>query len=235
MEALYDLLDGGHASVLDGVISLLDKHLLYRAEQSGEERDVGHLLMLETIREYGLECLSTSGELEAARQAHAAYYLRLAEEAETHLFGAVKVRWSDLLEREKDNLRAALSWSLEQAEHSRRETALRLTGALAHFSFMRWSISEGRGFLEQALANSEGVSPSVRAKALYSAEWLAYLQGDIDRAEALGQESLALYRETSDIRGMAWSFYQLGSSPTGKATTRWPIPSLKSAVPVLGK
>jgi predicted ATPase/DNA-binding XRE family transcriptional regulator len=144
VEALSDLLDGVHAPVLDGVISLLDKHLLYRAEQYGEEHETGRLLMLETIREYGLERLSTCGELEATRQAHAEYYLRLAEEAETHLFGAVQMRWSDLLEREQDNLRAALSWSLEEAEDSRRETAVRLTGALAHFSFIRWSVSEGR-------------------------------------------------------------------------------------------
>ncbi len=210
VEALYDLLDGMNASVLDGVISLLDKHLLYRTEQSDEEYDPGRLLMLETICEYGLERLSSCGELEATRQAHAAYYLRLAEEAEMHLFGAVQVRWSDLLEREQDNLRAALSWSLEQADESRRETALRLTGALAHFSFMRWSVSEGRAWLDRALANSEGISPSVRAKALVNAGWLAYLQGESDRAEELCQQSLALQREVSDTRGMVWSLYHLG-------------------------
>src|SRR5579885_585768 len=71
-EALSDLLDGTQASVLDGLSSLLDKHLLYRVEQSGEAHDSGRLLMLETIRDYGLECLATCGELEAARQAHAA-------------------------------------------------------------------------------------------------------------------------------------------------------------------
>jgi tetratricopeptide (TPR) repeat protein len=184
--------------------------LLYRVEQSGEAHDSGRLLMLETIRDYGLECLATCGELEAARQAHAAYYLRLAEEAETHLFGAVQMRWSDLLEREQDNLRAALSWSLEQAEGTRREIAVRLTGALAHFSFMRWSVSEGRAWLDRALTNSEGVSPSVRAKALNSAGWLAFVQGDLERAEALCKQSLALYRSVKDSRGMAWSLYHLG-------------------------
>jgi len=209
-EALSDLLDGTQASVLDGLSSLLDKHLLYRVEQSGEAHDSGRLLMLETIRDYGLECLATCGELEAARQAHAAYYLRLAEEAETHLFGAVQMRWSDLLEREQDNLRAALSWSLEQAEGTRREIAVRLTGALAHFSFMRWSVSEGRAWLDRALTNSEGVSPSVRAKALNSAGWLAFVQGDLERAEALCKQSLALYRSVKDSRGMAWSLYHLG-------------------------
>ncbi|MBV9229104.1 MAG: tetratricopeptide repeat protein, partial [Chloroflexi bacterium] len=210
VETLYDLLDGVHAFVLDGVISLLDKQLLYRAVQSGERRSMGRLLMLETIREYGLERLTTCGELEATRQAHAAYYLRLAEETETHLFGAMQLRWSERLEQEQDNLRAALSWSLEQGDEARRETALRLTGALEVERVMRWSVSEGRAWLDRALANSEGVSPSVRAKALYNAEWLAYLQGDLERAEELCQESLALYREINDTRGMAWSLYQLG-------------------------
>ncbi len=168
--------------------------------------------MLETIREYGLECLSTCGEEEATRQAHATYYLHLAEEAEIHLFGAGQVHWSKRLEREQDNLRAALSWSLEQGDKARRETALRLTGTLAHFSFMRWSVSEGRAWLDRALANSEGISPSVRAKALVNAGWLAYLQGESERAEALCQQSLALQREVSDIRGMAWSLYHLERS-----------------------
>jgi predicted ATPase/DNA-binding CsgD family transcriptional regulator/DNA-binding transcriptional regulator YiaG len=210
VEALYDLLDGTHAPTLDGLISLLDKHLLHRGEQSGEEHETGRLLMLETIRDYGLECLSISGEMETIRQAHATYYLRLAEEAEIHLFGAVQVRWSDRLERERDNLRAALSWSLEQGDEARKETALRLTGALAHFSFMRWSVSEGRAWLDRALANSEGISPSVRAKALVNAGWLAYLQGESDRAEEQCGESLALFREVGDTRAMTWTLYQLG-------------------------
>ncbi|HZU69521.1 MAG TPA: tetratricopeptide repeat protein [Ktedonobacteraceae bacterium] len=210
VEALYDLLEGTHAAVLDGIISLLDKHLLCRAAQRGEAQETGRLLMLETIREYGLECLSACGGREATRKAHAAYYLRLAEEAEIHLFGVVQVRWSERLEREQDNLRAALGWSLEQGDAVRRETALRLTGALAHFSFMRWSVSEGRSWLDRALANSEGVSPAVRAKALVNAGWLAYLQGESERAEYLCWESLALQREVSDTRGMAWSLYHLG-------------------------
>jgi predicted ATPase/class 3 adenylate cyclase len=78
VEAMYTTLGDMAAPVLDGVASLIDKSLLQKVEQEGEEL---HLLMLETIREYGLECLAASGEMEAAQQAHAAYYLALAEEA----------------------------------------------------------------------------------------------------------------------------------------------------------
>lgn len=168
VEALYDLLDGVHAFVLDEVISLLDKHLLYRAGQSGEELDAQRLLMLETIRDYGWECLSSCRELEATQQAHAAYYLHLAEEAEARQFGRDQIRWFDRLEKEHDNLRAALRWALQQGENV--ETALRLAGALARFWTVRWYIGEGRIWLEQALANSQGhkerIPPLMRIKAL---------------------------------------------------------------------
>src|SRR6516164_2186599 len=70
---------------LDGVASLLDKSLLQQTEHEGEE---ARLVLLGTIREYGLECLQSCGELEATRNAHAVYYLALAEEAEPRLRGA---------------------------------------------------------------------------------------------------------------------------------------------------
>ena len=72
-------------------------------------------VLLETIREYGLERLAEAGETEATREAHAAYYLALAEEAEPHLKGAEQIRWFARLEQERANLRAALSWLLERA------------------------------------------------------------------------------------------------------------------------
>ena len=69
---------------VDTVASLLDKNLLRQTAQEGEDM---RLTMLETIREYGLEALARSGELEATRQAHAVYYLQLAEAAWPELFG----------------------------------------------------------------------------------------------------------------------------------------------------
>ena len=104
VEAMYTTLGDMAAPVLDGVASLIDKSLLQKVEQEDEEL---RLLMLETVREYGLACLAASGELEATRQAHALYYLALAEEAETKLEGLQQTVW---LEREHDNLRAAKQW-----------------------------------------------------------------------------------------------------------------------------
>jgi predicted ATPase len=76
--------------VLDGVASLIDKSLLHQTVQEGEEP---RLMMLETVREYGLETLEASGETESIRQAHAAYYLRLAQEAEPELVGPKQALW----------------------------------------------------------------------------------------------------------------------------------------------
>ena len=130
--------------------------------------------MLETIREFGWETLTYSGKLESTRQVHAEYYLQLAEETEPHLLGAEQARWFAWLEKEHDNLRAALAWAVEQGEGGQRmHMALRLAGALERFGEVRGYLSEGRRWLEQALMSSERVPLSVRAKALMAAGWLA--------------------------------------------------------------
>ena len=202
VEAVYAALDGsnGAVSALEGVTSLIDKSLLQQTEQEGEEP---HFVMLETLREYGLERLASHEEEEATRWAHAAYYLRLSEEAEQNSFGAEQAVWLERLEQEHDNLRAALRWSLEQGEagHSI-ELALRLGGALKLFWILHGHYSEGRTFLERALASGQGVMVSIQAKALMAATYLAINQSDIDRAETLCEESLALSRELSDTTGI---------------------------------
>src|SRR5947209_15099547 len=103
---------GDHAwKGFDEVASLIEKSLLQQTEQEGEEP---RLRMLETIREYALEILKANGEFETTQQAHVAYYLSLAEQAEAELKGPRQVRWLERLEREDDNLRAALRSGLEQ-------------------------------------------------------------------------------------------------------------------------
>jgi predicted ATPase/serine/threonine protein kinase/DNA-binding CsgD family transcriptional regulator len=208
IEAISDAFEQGAAQVLDGVASLIDKSLLQQSEQEGDEP---RLAMLETIREFGLEYLTSSGEMEQTRQAHAEYYLHLAEESEAQLFGAEQERWFDRLEREHDNLRAALEWAVHQGEAGQRiELALRLGGALAEFWSVRGYINEGRPWLERALASSLGATVSIRAKALKDAAWLAVMQDDGSQAEKLYEESLRLYQEIGETRGMAWSLFWLG-------------------------
>lgn len=223
MEALYGVLGEMPANVLDGAASLIDKSLLYQTRQEGEE---SRLVMLETIREYGLECLTESGEMEITRKAHAAYYLALAEQAELELRGPQQVVWLERLEQEHDNLRTALQRLLEQvggeeSEQSigEREMALRLSAALWMFWWVRGHWSEGRNFLNQALSASEGTSASVRAKALYAAANLTFVQSDYEWAEALSEKSLELYRELGHHPGIAHSLYLLGTVSWAKGNT----------------
>jgi DNA-binding CsgD family transcriptional regulator/tetratricopeptide (TPR) repeat protein len=200
--------DSTSGQVLDRVFSLIDKSLLQQTEQEGVET---RLVMLETIREFGLEYLTSSGEWEETQQAHADYYLWFSEEVEPQLWGPQQVKWLQRLEHEHDNLRAALRWFLEQgASKQRIEKALRLGAALRSFWLTRGYYSEGRTFLEQALARSEGIEVAVRAKALWSAATMANFQGDNDRVEALSQESLTLHRKLRDRRGIAYSLFYLG-------------------------
>src|SRR5260370_16910674 len=93
--------------------SLIDKSLLQHTEQEGEEP---RLFMLEALREYGLEVLAVSGEMETTQQTHAAYYLRLSEGVEPKLDGPQQVVLLEQLEREHNNLRPAMRWSLDQGE-----------------------------------------------------------------------------------------------------------------------
>jgi DNA-binding CsgD family transcriptional regulator/tetratricopeptide (TPR) repeat protein len=214
VEAVCEALGGGAGKGVEGVASLIEKSLLQQTETEGEEP---RLQMLETIREYALEELFAHGEFEMTQQAHAAYYVRLSEQAETELEGPRQVRWLERLEREYDNLRAALRWGLSEAEglegEHRKELALRLGGALREFWTMHGHLREGRTFLEQALAASSQAAPDLRAKALSVAAHLALYQFD-PGAEARAGEALALYQQLADQTGIASCLHVLGICAT---------------------
>jgi predicted ATPase/class 3 adenylate cyclase len=192
------------SSVLDGIASLLDKSLLLQIKQDGEEP---RFILLETIRDYAQECLVARGEMEATQQAHAAYYLALAEEAEAELGGPQLVAWLDRLEMEQGKAEGDADG--RDGGHTI-EMALRLGAALERFWVVRGHRSEGRKILEHALIRNTGVPTPVRAKALIVAARLAFSQSDYERGETLAREGLALFREQGDIRGIALSLDRLG-------------------------
>jgi predicted ATPase/DNA-binding CsgD family transcriptional regulator len=204
IEALHAALGNPSGQVLDGVASLIDKSLLLQTEQEGGEP---RLLMLETIREYGLESLAASGQMETTRRAHAAYYLRLAEESAPAFGGPPQTMWFKRFELEHENLRAALHWLLERAETG---LALRLARALGWFWFSRGYWSEGQNLLEQALAGTQGEVTLVRANALGFLGLVLLHQGELDRVEGLWRESLALSRAIGDTRAIAYSLACVG-------------------------
>jgi len=204
-------------TIVNGLTSLADKSLLRPLpvpdpHDVDDDIDATRFTMLETVREYGLERLAASDELERARKAHAAYVLDLAERAATGLLGAEQSLWLARLDRELDNVRAALDWARERGEL---EHGLRLAGALWRFWYTRGYLVEGRARLEGllALAASDGptVAASVRATALYRAAVLTAEQGDYDRAVTLAEESAVLHRTLDDAQGLVAALTVLGN------------------------
>ncbi len=202
----------GQTAVLEGVASLVDNSLLLPVHVPGNP---ARWLMLETIREYGLECLEASGESPLVHQRHAEYFLALAERAEPALTGPDQNAWLDHLDREHDNLRAAFSWATSPKfapEKDERSIALRMAGALWRFWYIRGPVLEGREWLDVALKSSRlSANATIRAKAHYGAGVLAQLQGDYTQSVTHSEQSLALYREGGNDRGMAASLNNLGS------------------------
>lgn len=191
-------------AALDGLEVLLENSLLRQMAGINGEPRFG---MLETIQEYALEQLNSSGEVPTLRDRHAGYYLALAESAEPELRGTQQVKWLARLEDEHDNIRAALRWALESGDL---ETAVRLGRAMWRFWYARGHLSEGRRWLEVGLAAGRATLPAaLRARALRGAGILARQQGDYAKARALLDESLTLWREQDDTRGIATSLNSL--------------------------
>ncbi len=198
----------GAVSVFDRIASLIDKSLLYQTQQEGEEPRFG---MLEMTREYGQEMLARCEETEETRQAHALYYLALAEQAAHAWEGPQHGLWLERVERDHNNLRAAMQWSQEQEnDGDRLETAFRFGAALRSFWQVRGYFREGRAFLERVLAQSEGSLSSWRAKTLNDAVLLAVSQGDHAWGEALCQQNLVSCRALGDTSAVARTLYLLG-------------------------
>jgi non-specific serine/threonine protein kinase len=192
------------ADMLGVLASLVDKSLLLATEEpDGEPR----FRWLETIRAEALDRLSEHGELNEARQRHAAHCLTLAEQADSALIGTSMRETLDQLEREYDNFRAAFHWSLEPGDLA---LGLSLAGALYRFWMLRGHLSEARQWLEQALPRSEGTALPIRAKAFNAAGVLAGMQDDNDAAEVWFESSLILWREIGDQARMASAVGNLG-------------------------
>ncbi len=189
---------------MDLVASLLDKSLLQQSDAGGDEP---RLLMLETIREYALETLVDSGELEATQERHAMYYLALAEQSEPELFGHRQHLWVDRLIRDSENVRAALQWLLSR-QHQ--ELLLRLTGSLGWFWYMCGRLSEGMLWLEHALHGAgQDVAIAARIRPLCYEAFIALHLGQSDLLTSRARECLALARQQKDYRCFALAAWAL--------------------------
>jgi non-specific serine/threonine protein kinase len=194
-------------SVLDLLDGLAHKSLVQADEEvEGELR----YRLLETVRQYGQERLAAAGEAVEVQRRHAQWFLALAEKAEPQLKGAEQLAWLARLEREHDNLRAALRWIREAGDVV---SALRLAGALSRFWEVSGRLSEGQTWLDDLLAlpAPEGpVALATRAKALQGTGVLAFRQGHYAQATRRAQGSLAVHRALGDTRGIAGALNTLG-------------------------
>jgi len=191
-----DRVGGAPLEVLDQLAALIDKNMLRTIDLEPRFR------MLSTLREYAHEKLIKQAEAQPLRLRHARYYFTLAREGAPALRGPQQQEWMRRLEAERDNFRAALSWTLEQApEHA--EDGLRLAVALGQFWSLHGDWTEGAQWLLRALAQQPHAKPLLRAWGLSMASELLDKLGRVAEADALAKESLALFRELGEARGLA--------------------------------
>jgi predicted ATPase/DNA-binding XRE family transcriptional regulator len=178
--------------VLDGVVTLVEQSLL-RQSASGDEEP--RYQMLETVREFGLERLSEEGEVDDARQRHAAHFLRLSDGLVHGTSLLVNLEILAPVATEHDNVRLALAWF---DEHDEFDALLRLSAMLYGLWLSRGLYREGRQWVERALERSSHVASVALVRALHDAVSLAIFQGDLARAEIFLNEGLSMARELDD-------------------------------------
>jgi non-specific serine/threonine protein kinase len=188
--------------VLDGLQSLLDKNLIIRKEQPDEEP---RFVMLATIKEYGLECLIANKEENEIRNRHANFFLSLSEKAETELGGTLTVFWLDSFEREHNNIRAVLEFSLKNDV----EIALRIAAAIRYFWMWRNHNTEGLMWLKKVLEKSGHLSSPTHAKVLHGIGSIQRMKGKYKEACAAFEESLTIARCVNDKSGIVFNLNSL--------------------------
>jgi non-specific serine/threonine protein kinase len=185
-----------HPNVLDGLASLVDKSLLHRQTHAD---GVLRFRLLETVREFALEQLTASGELEEARRRHTAFFLRIANEASAGLRGLEEVaRWLARLDVEHGNLLAALEWTLSAGD----EEALRLATALWPYWLRRGHIVEGLAWLKEALIRCPDAPPPTRVHGLLGTGSLALAGDEYALAVRYFTDAIEIARRIED-RGSA--------------------------------
>jgi predicted ATPase/DNA-binding CsgD family transcriptional regulator/DNA-binding XRE family transcriptional regulator len=191
--------------VLDLLTALADKSLVQ--VDVGEPATQFHLL--EPVRQYAAHHLIASGEREQIASQHAAWYLSVAEQAASELRGPAQLDGLSRLDRDYDNLRAALSHADQSGDL---ETLARLTVALTPYWEVRGTMSEGRRWLEPILAgdHSRPISTALQSRALLAAGRLAFFQADLAQSTRLLGESVSLGRESADEQVVATSSTWLG-------------------------
>ena len=189
--------------VLDTVARLVDKSLVVGRR---DDEDRTRYRLLEPLRQHAEEHLRTAGELDEIARRHAGHLAAFADRAYDERIRD-PARWVELLERDHDNLRAALAWT---ATHDA-ELDLELAGALAWFWQMHGHYREGRQALRRVLGRERGRTRET-ARALAGASVLAAWGGEAGGGGSTAEESLAIWRELEDAREVAAALEGIGWS-----------------------
>ncbi|MDQ3345164.1 MAG: adenylate/guanylate cyclase domain-containing protein [Chloroflexota bacterium] len=194
-----DEVDG---DLLDILTSLVEKSLVRQTEGIAGGPRFG---MLETIREFAMEQAVQRAVWPALRARHAEFFTDLVERSAVEIMGSAKREWLDRLEQDHDNLRAALSWTVETRTA---EMGMRLGSTIWRFWQMRGYLPEGLERLEQVLGLEESTRyPERRAEALSAAAGIAYWLADNDRSRQRYAEEIEARRTLGDRHGLAEALY----------------------------
>jgi predicted ATPase/transcriptional regulator with XRE-family HTH domain len=194
--------------IFEGLASLLDKSLITRDHAARPRYG-----MLETLREYALENLASSAEIDSVALRHAQAYAALAEDSPPNMEGAESRAWTARVEAEHDNLRAALVWTEFGSHHL--ALSLRLVGALSSFWVLRGHLSEGYASTSRVLSHIKSdEDPRLLATAMLGAARLAYRQNNVADSERLYSAGLDLARQSQDLALIADALEGLGAAAT---------------------
>jgi predicted ATPase/class 3 adenylate cyclase len=195
----------GDLDVFGGLERLVEQSLVRQTAGQGDEP---RIVMLETVREFGLEQLEAAGEATAVHARHAQQMLALFAEGDAHLLrGRQFGPWRRRLESEHDNLRAALTRLSGLGDA---QTGLELVGVASLFWYVSGHWREGLGWLERMLAGGGEASPGARAKALIGLGSLAHHLGEDARPLPALKEALALSRHLGNEYEMGYALFWLG-------------------------
>jgi predicted ATPase len=168
--------------------------------------------MLETIWTYAAGQLAEDPDAELVYARHAAYYVAFAEQSGQAMAGPGQAAAADRLEREYQNLRAAIEWILATGDAA---SAARVCLGLWRYWRNGYHLAEGRQWLAQVLALPGRLPDDVRARVLHPAAVLAAAQDDHETAGQLAAESLHLAQAAGDLETTAQARNAAGIAAIG--------------------
>ncbi len=190
------------ADLADHLHALVEKSLVVAVPAGSEPR----FTQLQTLADYGMERLTERGEAVRVRDAMARHYAALCSQSAAAYSGDQQREWLTAIDREHDNLRAALEWAVASDDA---ETALTIAGGTSWFHWLAGMQPEGKRWLDDAFACAGTADERTRALALTGRGLLDFLAGVPDRCDENLSVALEIFTRHRDRASMtlANAFY----------------------------